>query len=134
MSRSILEVSGHRLLVEASAWPMSELADRLKAWHSQGILKLVVESGTESWEIGRYDGRWSWSTNSGKNFAPVGEALPKFLKSDSDALCFCLFRHSGEFCYNQAVSDFWQVHDLSWWRDFLDSVEALYPVASVLFE
>lgn len=120
--------------------PLGDLADRIAVrWTSatwrgehRSYFSVCVESSGQTHEIGRYDGGWHWCL--GSDFVPFSGLRPGVVESDAHALCLNFFRHSGEFCANQALTDFWKVRDLPWWRDALDQLNPLFPIASVLFE
>ena len=132
-----LTVASAPMVREWHDWPLSELGDKIRVHLRDGSFSVSVEHRGDVHEVGRFDGkRWSWCRAAAKDgkFQPWEELFQGLVRSDADALCICVFRHSQEYCGNQAVSDFHKVHDLPFWQDFFAEIEPLFPVASVLLE
>ena len=119
------------------AVPLGDLADRITVWWDteKGMMTLCVESRGQTHEVGRYDGnRWLWCRAKEQKFLPWEELMWGVVQSDEDALSLCVHRHSGEFCHNQAVENFWNTRSFFYWEDVLRKIQPLFPVAFVLFE
>ncbi len=122
-------------IVDFSGWPISSQSDRIEVFYNRSIkqFRLQVTSGNAVHEIGRYDGvNWLWCRT--KGFQSWSEIIPGIVRSDAEAFCLCVYRHSGEFCGNQALSDFNSEYHQSFWKDTLKQIEPLFQISFVLFE
>lgn len=125
---------------EISAIPMGDLGDKiiisLHLLNFRGemanLIDVNVLSSGQSQSVARYDGnKWSWRRGAG--YVLYTELVSDVCKSDADALCMNFMKYSDDFCHNQAVHNFWAVHDLPFWERNLKRVEQIFPVACVLF-